>query len=75
LAIIHEKLQEFGEAKLFLAEYYYLLNDFETSKKLAKNAIEILEKCLNCQKNNDYQAKILRAKDLFEIETKENKNN
>ena len=75
LAIIHEKLQEFGEAKLFLAEYHYLLNDFETAKKLAKASIEILEKCQNCQKNNDYQAKILRAKDLFEIETKEIKNN
>lgn len=73
LAIIHEKLQEFGVAKLFLAEYHYLLNEYETSKKLAKIALELLEKCLDCKKNDDYQSKILRAKDLIEIEIKDKK--
>jgi len=67
LAIIYERLQEFSDAKLILAEYNYLLNDYETAKKLARQTIEILEKCLDCQKNKDYNSKILRAKDILEI--------
>ena len=72
---IHEKLQEVGDTKLILAEYYFLINDYEASKKLAKQAVEIFENQQDCKNNQqikqDCLAKILIAKDLLEIKDTE----
>jgi len=63
LAQIYQIQKQEGKSLLAMAEYYFLVENFEKSQKFAKDALSFLEKC----KDDCDKTAIIRAQDLVAI--------